>query len=58
MRLNYSGKWLAWSEDETRILASGDTPEAVRIAVEKAGHARFIYDWVPSATERQTTGLE
>jgi hypothetical protein len=58
MRLEHAGKWLAWSEDEGRILAVGDTAEAVRAAAAQTGHLRFIYDWVPPTEARQTTGLE
>ncbi len=57
MRREHAGKWLAWSEDEVRILAVGDTPEEIRAAVERAGHSRFIYDWVPPAEARQANGL-
>ena len=55
MRQEHAGKWLAWSEDETRILAVGDTPEEIQAT---AGHSRFIYDWVPPTGSRQTTALE
>jgi hypothetical protein len=58
LRREHAGKWLAWSEDESRILAVGDTPEEIRAAAEGSGHPRFIYDWVPPAESRQTTGLE
>lgn len=57
VRREHAGKWLAWSEDESRILAVGNTAEEIRAAVERAGHSRFIYDWVPPAEARQATGL-
>ena len=47
MRLHHAGKWLAWSEDEIRIIAVGDSPAEVRATAERSGHSRFIYDWVP-----------
>ena len=53
MRMEHAGKWLAWSLDESRIVAVGDTTEDVRRAAEAAGHTRFIYDWVPPAEDRQ-----
>jgi len=56
-RREHAGKWLAWSEDESRIVAVGDTADDVRRAAELAGNPRFIYDWVPSAESRRTTGL-
>ncbi len=58
MRREHAGKWLAWSEDESRILAVGDSAEEIRATAERAGHSRFLYDWVPPAESRQTTGLE
>ncbi len=58
IRREHAGKWLAWSEDETRVLAVGDSAEEVRAAAERSGHSRFIYDWVPPIESRQTTGLE
>lgn len=58
MRLSHAGKWLAWSEDESRILAVGDTVEEIRAAAERFGHSRFIYDYVPPAEARQTTSLK
>ena len=44
-------------EDESRIVAIGDSAEEIRATAERAGHSRFIYDWVPPAEARQTTGL-
>lgn len=58
MRREHAGKWLAWSEDENRIIGVGDTAEEVQAAAGRAGHSRFIYDWAPSSETRQTTGLE
>jgi hypothetical protein len=58
MRQRHPGKWLAWSLDEKHILAVGDTTEAVRTAALQAGHKQFVYDWVPPADARQTTGLQ
>jgi len=57
LRLEYAGRWVAWTEDERRIIAAGATPEEVRAAAERAGHTRFIYDWVPPAHERQVGGV-
>ena len=58
MRREHASKWLAWLEDESRILAVGDTAQEVRTATERAGHLRFNYDWVPTAEARQATCLE
>ena len=56
LRRDHAGKWLAWSEDESQILAVGETAAEIR-AAERAGHPRFIYDWVPPAESRQVLGL-
>jgi hypothetical protein len=56
MRLEHPGKWLAWTEDEGSTVAVGDTVEEVRTIAGQAGHSRFIYDWVPPAEGRQTSG--
>ena len=56
MRLEHAGKWLAWTEDESRIVAVGSTAEEVREIAKHTGHSRFIYDWVPPAESRQTSG--
>jgi hypothetical protein len=58
VRREHAGKWLAWAEDESRIVAVGGTAEEVRTAAERVGISRFIYDWVPPVEARQTTGLE
>lgn len=58
LRQEHAGKWLAWSEDESRILAVGDTSEEVRAAAERAGATHFIYDWVPPTDDRQIGGGE
>jgi hypothetical protein len=52
MRAEHAGRWVAWTIDERRIVADGDTPEAVRDAAEQAGVARFILDWIPPIDER------
>jgi hypothetical protein len=49
MRLAHAGKWVAWTEDESRIIAVADTASELRAAAQQAGHARFIYDWIPPA---------
>ncbi len=56
MRLEHAGKWLAWAEDESRIVAIGNTAEEVRDTAERAGYSQFIYDWVPPTESRQTSG--
>jgi len=57
IRREHAGKWLAWAEDESRIVAVGDTAEEIRTAAGRAGISRFIYDWVPPIEARQATGF-
>ncbi len=56
MRLEHAGRWVAWTSDGRRIVAAGETPEAVRDAAERAGEARFILDWIPPVEERSAGG--
>jgi hypothetical protein len=56
IRLTYPGKWLAWTEDESTLVAVSDSPEELRSAAMQAGHSRFIYDWVPPAGVREAGG--
>ena len=50
--LEYAGKWLAWSQDASRIVAAGDTLDEARVAAERAGCMELVYEWVPPADER------
>ena len=57
LRAAHPGKWLAWAQDQSRIIATGETAAEVRAAAEQAGEPQFIYDWVPPIVNRQTTEL-
>ncbi len=46
-----SGKWIAWSDDHTRIVASGDHLADVHQEVEKKGEKDVWFDKVPSRTD-------
>jgi hypothetical protein len=56
IRLNHAGRWLAWAEDESTLIAVSDTLEGLRTSANEAGDGRFIYDWVPPANEREAGG--
>ena len=56
IRMEHPGKWLAWTEDETTLVAVSDSLEGLRSAAMQAGHTRFIYDCVPPAGEREAGG--
>jgi len=46
LRLKHAGRWVAWSEDLSRVIAVADDPETVHEQVRKAG-VEAIYEWVP-----------
>ena len=43
----YGGKWIAWSEDERKILGSGLTLEEARDTAIAAGEGDPVLEWVP-----------
>ncbi len=43
----YSGKWIAWNEEQTRIVASGETFDEAEEAAKKAGVKRPVMEKVP-----------
>jgi hypothetical protein len=52
LRLDHAGQWVAWSEDFTRIVAAGDSYEAVRDAARRAGAEQTVKEWVPPVPVR------
>jgi len=50
--LKYSGQWIAWNRDRTRILGGGPTIEEAQTAARAAGEALPGYEWVPPADRR------
>lgn len=52
LRLEYAGRWVAWSEDRTEVVAVGDDPETVHEVVRKAGNVNVVYEWVPPVPVR------
>ena len=45
--VEFTGKWVAWTSDGRRIIASGDSAKAAKIAAEKAGVRDAMYEWIP-----------
>ena len=43
----YSGKWIAWNEAQTRIVASGETLDEAEEAAQKAGIEQPVMEKVP-----------
>ena len=56
LRLEHAGRWVAWTEDGCRILATGDDYEAVRVASRQAGVERAVCEWLPLLDEALSTG--
>lgn len=50
--LEYAGKWIAWSSDHLRIVASAEHLEEVHRLVSENGETDVWYDKVPDATVR------
>lgn len=48
----YSGKWIAWDFNRTRIVASGTSLEEAKQAAQAAGEIRPILAKVPRADVR------
>jgi hypothetical protein len=48
----YAGKWIAWSSDGMRILASGNTLDEVQRAAKIAQEQDVGYEWIPPASAR------
>ena len=46
------GKWIAWTYDGSRIIASGDTLDECEAAAEKAGETNLRFEKTPRADVR------
>lgn len=47
LRLEHAGRWVAWFEDFSRVVAVGDDPVVVREAARRAGFEHAPLEWVP-----------
>ena len=54
--LEYCGKWIAWSHDRTKIVASGHTYGETRKAAETVGEPRAYLTKAPAAATRFVGG--
>jgi hypothetical protein len=52
----YCGKWIAWSNDRTKIVASGRTFREARAAAKAAGEPKAYLTKAPEATTRFVGG--
>lgn len=50
--IEYAGKWIAWDFNETKIIASGQTYKATKVAAEATGEARPVLVKAPDANVR------
>ena len=56
LRLENSGKWVAWSEDGKRVVASAEEFESLLAAVRAAGGERVIWEWLPPLDQARYGG--
>jgi hypothetical protein len=54
---NYGGKWIAWNDEAVKIVASGDTLEAVRQQALDAGVKLPGLEFVPPADRAFVGGV-
>jgi hypothetical protein len=50
--IELGGKWIAWSADGLRVVASGDTLDECELAAEKAGEHSPSFERTPRADHR------
>lgn len=48
----YAGKWVAWNEEQTDVVASGQTIREVSQQVKKQGEKNVWFDKIPDANIR------
>jgi hypothetical protein len=51
LRAEHAGSWVAWTMDESQIVAAGDDPIEVQAAARRNGFPKVILDWVPPLQE-------
>jgi hypothetical protein len=52
LRMEHAGRWVAWADDFSSVVAVGDDPEVVREAARQAGAPRAVLEWVPPVPVR------
>ena len=48
----YSGQWIVWDRQRTKILGSGENLKELKAAALAAGENEPVYEWVPPANRR------
>lgn len=56
--LALTGKWVAWTEDGRRIVASGKSAKEARDAAVKVGVRNPVCEWIPKAEELRSVNRE
>lgn len=49
--VSYAGKWVAWTEDGSEIVASARTLRSVQLRATRAGHPGAIFERIPRNLE-------
>jgi hypothetical protein len=57
LRLEHAGQWVAWSEDFTRVVAAGDSFEAMRGAARQLGVTGTVSEWIPPVPVQPLDGI-
>jgi hypothetical protein len=48
----YGGQWVAWNQEQTKVVASGRTFEEVNAAAEATGERRPLFEKIPKPDTR------
>lgn len=54
--IEYAGRWIAWNESQTKIVAAGETLPQVREAARQAGESEPVFAKAPRANVRFVGG--
>src|SRR4051812_34815826 len=54
LRAEHAGRWVAWTMDESQIVAAGGDPLEVQADAQRKGDPKVILDWVPPLQESRS----
>jgi hypothetical protein len=52
IRSRQKGQWIAWSPDDNRLVAAGESPEKLEVALARSGVDEAVMEWVEPAPDR------
>ncbi len=52
MRVEYAGRWIAWSADFKTFVAAADDYDSIHEAARQAGVPKAVVEWVPPVPVR------